>query len=217
MVLYNTFTGVLAGLLLLLSARLVVNTNVYDANREPLRPYGVGLLAAGIPLTIASAIGMFTEPLTANQPINIAFWQPKLMLGILAVTGGILILVVQNLLEYTQLLWGVFTTGAVMLVIALAILRFNLVGDAPPFEPITGQATGWENTAFGIVFIIAALGCLATPFANRPQVRRVIFWLWVIAGAAFLVFSVLNFYTHIGMEVNLIRFGTDHPDQWYRW
>lgn len=214
MVLYNTLSGMLAGLLLFYAA--VIVRRAYTA-LDSLKPYGVGLLMAGIPLTAISAVGMFTEPLTANQPFNIAIWQPSLLLGIMAITGGILIVRGADLTTYLPLLAPVVASGVAMLLISAAIFRFNLIGDAPPFEPITGQSTGWENPAFGIVYAMIGIGAIATPWAKTPQVARVIFWLWLIAAAALTLFSVLNFYTHIGMEVNLIRFGTDHPDQWYRW
>lgn len=109
----------------------------------------------------------------------------------------------------------VFATGLVLAAISSAIFSYDLVGDAPPQEPITGQFTGWENTFFGVVYALAALGCLLAPWIElgprRDRVTTVILWAWGLSGAAFLLFSVLNYRTHIGLLVNLER-GTN-----YRW
>jgi hypothetical protein len=90
--------------------------------------------------------------------------------------------------------------------IASAIFVYDLVGDAPPQEPITGQVTGWENVTFGLVYLFAGLACLLAPWVKISQntliTSTVVSW-WRVTGAFFLLFSALNYYTHIGLLINL--------------
>lgn len=221
MILYNTLMGVCAGGILLLIARLVQRlahgyTRTYGST-------GLALMLFGVPLTFLSGLMAVTWPLTVNPPINIAFAEPALLLGLLAIAAGSVIVRVNRLEGDGEVLipsrldpirWVVFVVGLVLASVASAILSYDLVGDAPPQEPITGQFTGWENTFFGVIYALAALGCLLTPWVSLTRYRlvtRVTVWSWYLAGAAFLLFSVLNYRTHIGLLINLER-GTN-----YRW
>ena len=72
-----------------------------------------------------------------------------------------------------------------------------------------------ENLFFGIVLYgLAALGCLAFPFAIRSGGRTAwltMYWAWSVSGT-FALFSAMNFYTPTAM---LIDFGSNGPD--FRW
>lgn len=204
MILYNTLMGFCAGLILILMADII--------RRATTRGHGVALFALGLPLTLLSAAMALTWPLTVNPPINIAFAEPSLMLGIMATMAGLTLY--RNRTHDVNLepmSWVVFSLGLMLATIASAIWSYNLVGDAPPQEPITGQFQGWENTTFGAVYMLAALGCLAAPWFRKRMGRKVMFWGWMLAGIFFLLFSVLNYRTHIGLLINLER-GTN-----YRW
>lgn len=223
MVLYNTLMGVCAGTILLLVADFLRKVSTGRlANPIPL--YGPALLALGIPLTLLSLHMALTWPLTVNPPINIAFAEPSLMLGVLATIGGGF-LTKLNLMTNDHTLkindqwlapvkWIVFVLGLVLALIASAIFSYDLVGDAPPQEPITGQATGWENVTFGLAYSIAAAGCLVAPWVKVTEntvITHSMVWWWRMAGIFFLLFSVLNYRTHIGLLINLEQ-GTN-----YRW
>ena len=155
-----------------------------------------------------------------TPPINIAFGEPSLMLGLLLTVAGAVIIkrsgvsVGLVLATASGAAWVVFCVGLVLAAITSAIFSYNLVGDAPPQEPITGQFTGWENTFFGLIYALAALGCLFAPGVRIGQwywINRLVIYSWTLSGAAFLIFSVLNYRTHIGLLINIER-GTD-----YRW
>jgi hypothetical protein len=130
------------------------------------------------------------------------------VLGLFALVGGIFALSRQSgQIGVRALELGVGALGLPLLGIAIAIFRFNLVGDAPDIEPITGQFKGWENTTFGLVYLTAAVACFLA--SARQWILSA--WMFLVVGGFFLVFASLNYYTHIGLLVN-INTGSD-----YRW
>lgn len=221
MILYNTLMGVLAGLGLIFTAQLVKMVFAGTGIRGKTGGYAAALLTLGIPLTFLSGLMATTWPLTANPPINIAFAEPCLMLGILMTVAGAVLWKLSAAgsgvqFEAAPTAWIVFALGLMLATIASAIFSYNLVGDAPPQEPITGQFTGWENTAFGLTYLAAALGCLLVPWVGnvnkfKRTVTFIVYWAWTLSGVAFLLFSILNYRTHIGLILNL-ETGTN-----YKW
>lgn len=220
MVLYNTLMGVCAGAIMLLVGNLVHRSATGRLAPGPAPLHGPALLALGVPLTALSLHMALTWPLNVNPPINIAFAEPCLVLGVLAtIAGGFLtVLSGRSFTVEDKVLapvrWVVFAVGLVLASTASAILSYDLVGDAPPQEPITGQFAGWENTFFFAIYALAALGCLLAPWVSIARLTvatRVAVWAWELSGLAFLLFSVLNYRTHIGLLINLER-GTS-----YRW
>jgi hypothetical protein len=204
MILYNTLMGVLAGIVILTMSSVILK---YKTQR--LIGHGIALLVAGIPLTVLSFMMAVTWPLHVNPPINIAFAEPSLLLGVLAVIAGYFLSRGLNMTPagYTVLIdWKpvrglIAVLGVMLFAISMAIFRFNLVGDAPDIEPITGQFKGWENTTFGLVYLAAAIGTMAVWFSDKPWGAMLASVMWKISGGFFLLFSLLNYYTHIGMLV----------------
>jgi uncharacterized membrane protein len=218
-ILYNTLVGVCAGLGMVLTANLtaLVRTRNGDALDDPLvgrlRGYGAAMLALGMPLTVLAGAMTLTWPLTANPPVNIAFGEPSLLLGVLLTIAGVVLMHGEATIRLDPVLWLVHVLGWVLLAIASAIWSYDLIGDAPAEEPITGQATGWENPAFALAYLVAACACLAAPWAFRHRWAFLTTrWGLTVAGVAFLAFSVLNYRTHIGLLLNLSRPGED-----FRW
>lgn len=226
MILYNTLMGVCAGLGLILVA--ILANKLY--NRQPIAPEGWALTfgVLGTILTFLSGAMAVTWPLTVNPPINIAFSEPNLVFGLLMLAAAfflwrqreaILSLQADNkkLSQDAQsqlhrllmpVSWLVFTLGLILASCSLAIFRFMLVGGAPEAEPITGllHDKPWiENTFFGLLYGLSALGALLAPFAVRGNriLWSIITKVWIIAGVCFLLFSVMNYYTHIGLLINL--------------
>lgn len=217
MILYNTLMGVCAGGGLILVAQMLRRVSQGKSVRADTGP---ALLALGVPLTVLAGAMTLTWPLTVNPPINIAFGEPALMLGVLMVLAGVILtrystgdkeMSTPKLDRLGPVAWVVFFVGLILLSIASAIASYDLVGDAPPNEPITGQFTGWENTFFFLVYLSAAVGCLLTPWLRSTDhfINRLVVATWMMSGIAFLVFSVLNYRTHIGLLINIER-GTDH-------
>jgi uncharacterized membrane protein len=209
MILYNTLMGFCAGLILLETATMVARA---DGGRDTVladdrdivlagKRNGLRLLVLGAPLTVLSLVMVLTWPLTVNPPINIAFGEPSLMLGVLAIAGGVVVCVRGDVtIGYARTFTPVIAAlGLMLLAITASILRFDLVGDAPAIEPISSRVTGWENTTFALVYLLSALGCLATLGIRHRAARLVTVWGWRLAGVFFLGFSVLNYYTHIGL------------------
>jgi hypothetical protein len=207
MILYNTLMGWTAGVILLALGVTMIRTVRSGA---PVLGTGTAILltVTGSILTFLSGLMAVTWPLNVNPPINIAFAEPSLVLGLFALVGGIFALSRQSgQIGVRALELGVGALGLPLLGIAIAIFRFNLVGDAPDIEPITGQFKGWENTTFGLVYLTAAVACFLA--SARQWILSA--WMFLVVGGFFLVFASLNYYTHIGLLVN-INTGSD-----YRW
>lgn len=203
MILYNTLIGVLVGLSAFITASMLRSAAYQKKN---YMGHGAALLVTGIPLTFLSAMMTVTWPLTANPPINIAFGEPALLVGILTTVVGALALRMRNWQLVTRpLTWVVGGLGAILASISLAIFHFDLVGDAPAAEPITGSVTGWENTTFGIAYAVAAIACLAFLWLRTKLGTAVAYYGLIVSGIFFFAFSVLNYYTHIGLLLNLSR------------
>lgn len=215
MVLYNTLMGVCAGSGLILVAK---DLKRLAKSQRILVTDSIMYLVLGIPLFILSLHMTLTWPLTVNPPINIAFAEPGLIFGSLMIFAGVLTLIF-SMLERDKLLnfdhnssayFVVFVVGLIMLAISSAIFSYDLVGDAPPEEPITGQFTGWENIFFGVLYLIVAIGCMLAPLITwNKHVYKIIYWCFMISGITFLLFSVLNYRTHIGLLINF-EHGTNH-------
>ncbi|HYH74689.1 MAG TPA: DUF981 family protein [Candidatus Saccharimonadales bacterium] len=233
MILYNTLMGVAAGLALILVPRLMRKLYL----RQRVSPEGWSLTFAilGFIMALLGGLMATTWPLTANPPINIAFAEPVFVLGLLSLAaafflwrkrdtiialseqkaGGAAEVEVRQTL--TPISWIVLALGLMLTAITLAILRFELVGGAPPEEPITGLLYDkpWiENTFFAILYGLSAVGALLTPWAVRNfggKAARIVGICWTIAGILFLLFSAMNYYTHIGM---LINFAEGDKYQW---
>jgi hypothetical protein len=233
MILYNTLMGVSAGLALLLVTALARKLR----RNQPIAPEGWALTLGilGVILTFLSGLMAVTWPLTVNPPINILFAEPNLVLGLLLLAATLFLwkqrqtitdltnpskqIAEQATLQVRRVLspvsWIVGALGLMLVACTCAIFRFMLIGAAPQAEPISGllhNHPAVENTFFGLLYGLCALGALLAPFALRKPSSKlplVVGICWMTAGAFFLLFSVLNYYTHIGMLTNLLT-GTDY-------
>lgn len=228
MILYNTLMGVAAGLALILVPLL--GRKLF--RREPIAPEGWALAfgVLGAVLTLLGGLMSTTWPLTVNPPINIMFGEPTLLLGLLLLAAAFFVwrrgdmlqalagpkkqadeafVYLQRVLTPVSVILGAL--GLVLAACAIVTVRFNLVGSAPADEPITGLLHDYpiiENTFFAILYGLAAVAMLLAPFAVRRPASRllaVIGWCMVVCGVAFLLFSAMNYYTHIGLLLNLQR------------
>ena len=225
MILYNTLMGICAGLALILVPNLL--SKLYRGDKVAPEGWSMTFAILGGILTFLSTRMAVTWPLTVNPPINILFAEPNVVLGALLLAAAILLWRQGNAINalsekgsvriaaeaqlrrsLAPLSWLVFGLGLVLTACTAAILRFGLVGGAPSAEPISGLLSnhpGIENTFFALLYGLAALGCLLAPFALR---HRGAYWVilsrvWLVAGVAFLLFSAMNYYTHIGLLWNL--------------
>lgn len=233
MIMYNTLMGVCAGLGLILIALLA--NNIVRRRRIAPEGWALALGTVGVILSFFSALMATTWPLNVNPPLNILFAEPSLLFGVLMVAASIYLWKQKGLFEalasgnksganeaYAELQrilvpvsWVIFGIGLVMASSAIAIFRFGIVGAAPAAEPISGLLSDYpvvENTFFGIIYALPAIGALLAPFgllSERVKLRTLIGWCWLVSGVIFLLFSSLNYYTHSGMLYN-IQHGTEH-------
>lgn len=232
MILYNTLMGVAAGLALILVPLLA--RKLYLKRTIAAEGWSLSFFVTGALLTFLGGLMTVTWPLTVNPPINIAFAEPTLMLGLLLLAAAFFLWRNRETVEaigsgnakaaaeahdrlqkvLMPVSWVVFGLGLTLVACTFAIFRFTLVGSAPAEEPISGLLHDYpavENAFFGIIYGLSALGSVLAPFAIRNlggTLAKVAFACLISAGVIFLLFSVMNYYTHIGLLVNLEK-GTD--------
>ncbi len=245
LVMYNTTVGVIAGLVLLLVPRFWA---VVTGAQAPLLLIArdtfsrTGWVAAFAALALVlyplALISTVTHPLhSAKTWIDTVFSEPALILAAVLVAatwwlarharadeGDPERIDVDRLrAALAPVTWIVFWLGIVLVVCAVAIIRFNAVGGAPEAEPITGRfghLPVLENLFFGIgLYGLSAIGCLVFPRAVRGNHRAwlTLYWCWTLAGLGFAVFSALNFYTHTGMLINFASLEADPASPIFLW
>lgn len=98
--------------------------------------------------------------------------------------------------------------GLALIAIACAGIKYQLFA-APPQEPISGAFADYpmlEASFISGLYAITGIGAALLPFAlnknANPAFAKIIKFLWIIAGIIFVVFGVMNYFTHIGLIVN---------------
>jgi hypothetical protein len=185
---------------------------------------GLLLLALGLHTTVTWPFGG-----KGFEYANIAFGQPAAGFGALLVfaavylwrhrtlfAGDVESANATALMALRPVAVFVGALGLGMAVLAVAFVRFQL-GAAPPQEPISGRFGHLpilEALFLGGLWGVVAVGALLFAVAllsGRPGLLRWAVRAWLVGGAVLLLFGAMNFYTHIGMYVNIAH-GTD-----YRW
>jgi len=223
MILYNTIVGLAAGVGLLLVAQLLKQF----ADGEKVQPEGFAL-AFGITGFIQTVLGLTISvmwPYTKVLHANIMLGEPALAFGALLLAAAFFLwrkrdTVVDlgqgneksaNASAYFLAVlrpvsvW-VFATGLMMASLVVAIIYYQL-GHAPPQEPISGYFgdTSVEPSFLALLWSLISIGALLAPIAiakwNRKGVNVVRF-CWVVAGGLLVLFSAMNYFTHIGLLMN---------------
>jgi uncharacterized membrane protein len=222
MILYNTLMGVAAGTAEIMVALLARKLH----RRESIAPEGWALTFGilGVILTFLSGLMTVTWPLNVNPPMNILFGEPAFVLGLLLLAAAFFMwtraeafldlddTAFERLIGVvTPVSWLVFVLGLILLSCTLAVFRFGFVGAAPAEEPISGLLHDYpaaENTFIGLLYAVSAVGPLLAPFALRNlggRIAQAAVFCMAVSGTVFLLFSVMNYYTHIGLLVNLLQ------------
>jgi hypothetical protein len=100
----------------------------------------------------------------------------------------------------------IFATGLMMASLTVAILHYQL-GKAPPQEPISGRfaQTPVETVFLGLLWGLTSIGALLLPVGilkwNRKLLTVVVMG-WRVAGVLLVLFSAMNYFTHIGLLMN---------------
>src|SRR5262252_1673235 len=223
MILYNTIVGLAAGVGLLLVAQLLKQFS----NGEKVQPEGFAL-AFGITGFIQTVLGVTISvmwPYTKVLHANIMLGEPALAFGVLLIAAGFFLWrkrdTVVDLGQGNEKsakasayllavlrpvsVW-VFATGLMMASLVVAIVYYQL-GHTPPQEPISGYfADSWVEPAFlALLWGLISIGALFAPITlikwNRNLVN-LIGICWSVAGALLVLFSAMNYFTHIGLLTN---------------
>jgi Protein of unknown function (DUF981) len=223
MILYNTLVGLAAGVALILVAALFRQL----AGNSAVRPEGFALSfgVTGFILTLLGTTISVMWPYTKVLHANIMMGEPALAFGVSLSAASFFLWrkseVFRDLgsageksgpaMEYIRAVlqpvsvW-IFAMGLMMAALAVAILYYKL-GSAPPQEPISGHFSQsiLEPVFLSFLWGLTALGALLFPAGVRTWNRgilKICAVCWQIAGVLFLLFSAMNFFTHIGLLMN---------------
>jgi uncharacterized membrane protein len=222
-ILYNTIVGLAAGVGLLLVAQLLKQF----AAGGKVQPEGFAL-AFGITGFIQTVLGLtisVTWPYTKVLHANIMLGEPALAFGLLLIAAAFFLWRKRDTVvdlgqaneksakAFAYLLavlrpvsvW-VFATGLMMASLVVAIIYYQL-GHAPPQEPISGHfGDTWAEPGFlALLWSLISIGALLAPLAvakwnsKRMNVARL---CWAVAGGLLVLFSAMNYFTHIGLLMN---------------
>lgn len=222
MILYNTVMGVAAGMALVLVPVLVRKV----ARRESIAAEGWALSfgVLGVVLSVLGGLMAVTWPLSAKDQVNILFGEPTFFLGLLLLAAALYMWrraasfsdlddAALDRLERvaTPVSWLVFALGLILLACTIAIFRFTAIGAAPAEEPIMGRFSedAWvENTLVGLLYALSAAGTLLAPWALRDlggRVAKAAGTCMVAGGVVLVLYSAMNYYTHIGLLVRTAK------------
>lgn len=195
-------------------------------------PTGFILTAMGLAITIG-----WPYRVPAVFDANILFGEPALAFGVLLLAAAFYLWSERGLIT-PERLWHtlvpvslyIFALGLMMGACAISWWRFEL-GAAPPTEPISGTIVSGhaliESIPLFVLYGLVALGGLLFPLLTAGRTNRnsigwltpkrqitigtVVYWTWLVAGVVFMLFSALNYYTHIGSLQNT------YMHQNYKW
>lgn len=223
MILYNTIVGLAAGVALLLVAQLLKQF----AEGKKVQPEGFAL-AFGITGFIQTILGLTISvmwPYTKVLHANIMLGEPALAFGVLLMAAAFFLwrkrdTVVDlgqaneksaNASAYVLAVlrpvsvW-VFATGLMMASLVVAIIYYQL-GHAPPQEPISGYfGDTWIEPVFlALLWSLISIGALLAPTALakwNSKAMNIVRLCWTVAGGLLVLFSAMNYFTHIGLLMN---------------
>ena len=223
MILYNTIVGLAAGVGLLLVSKLLGQF----ADGQKVQPEGFAL-AFGITGFIQTVLGLMicvTWPYTKVLHANIMLGEPALAFGMLLIAAAFFLwrkrdTVVglgqanESSVKASAYLLAVlrpvsvwvFATGLMMASLVVAIIYYQL-GHAPPQEPISGYfGDTWVEPGFlAMLWGLIAIGALLAPTAVtkwNSKGMNIVRLCWTVAGGLLVLFSAMNYFTHIGLLMN---------------
>ena len=223
MILYNTIVGLAAGVGLLLVAQLLKRF----AQGEKLQPEGFALAFAitGFIQTVLGLAISVTWPYTKVRHANIMLGEPALAFGVLLLAAAFFLWRKRDtVLDLGQadeksakasayllavlrpvFVW-VFATGLMMASLVVAIIYYQL-GHAPPQEPISGYfGDTWVEPGFlALLWSLISIGALLAPTAVanwNSKCMNIVRLCWTVAGGLLVLFSAMNYFTHIGLLMN---------------
>ena len=223
MILYNTIVGLAAGVGLLLVAKLLKQF----AQGEQVQPEGFAL-AFGITGFIQTVLGLaisVTWPYTKVLHANIMLGEPALAFGALLVAAAFFLWFKRDtvvdlgqgnersarasaylLAVLRPVFVWVFATGLMMASLVVAIIYYQL-GHAPREEPISGYFSDtWVEPGFlALLWSLISIGALVAPAAVakwNSKGMNIARLCWTVAGGLLVLFSAMNYFTHIGLLMN---------------
>jgi uncharacterized membrane protein len=212
---YNTLMGISAGVSLLLVVSL--GRKILEGTPSDFDGYALAFGINGALLTFLGGHMTVEWPFSVVPQANIVFGEGSLALGVLLLAAAFYLWKIRsrpggedtaNLFTTMRpVSYLVAAVGAGMAAIGVAGIRYQLFG-APPEEPITGKFADSpmvESVFISTLFFLIAAGAVLTPAFTKNSNRMVGYVIaicWCISGIAWITFSVMNYFTHIGLIMN---------------
>jgi uncharacterized membrane protein len=209
-VFYNTLVGIAAGVGLIGVAKLL--NKLYKKENVAADGWALLFAPAGVILTVLGFAITITWPyrVPGTFDANILFGEPAIAFGLLLLTASFYLWHQRDGLDLAKV-WRVlkpvsiyvFAIGLVMGACAISWVRYKL-GAAPPTEPISGRVGNHPLLEASFLFVLyglVSLGAVCFPWVasgKNPKLAKFVYWAWLVAGVVFLLFSAMNYYTHIG-------------------
>ncbi len=220
---YNTIMSLMAGAGLLTLVWL--GRDLQGGRIARLEPWSLALAVPGFILTTTGLHMTVTWPLAKYFPFdNIIFGETSLGFGVLLLAGAFYLWkrgerLLQEPDPAAELASAARPFGLIVAGLGLSLIAIMFAGlifqlfAAPPEEPISGAFAEYpwvEATFMSGLFGLVGIGAVLFPFSlkgfsstEKPSaMQRLVGVVWGLAGAVFLLFGALNFFTHIGLIVN---------------
>lgn len=229
---YNTIMAVSVGVSLIL---LVCFFNKLRTNKlEYIEGWIVGFIIPGIILSITGIHMTLTWPISKlGLPFDdIIFGEPSFAFGIMLIVFSWLLrhkyklslkegnpnsseFYEQLKVDLPRILspMSLFAAamGLALIAIAIAGVTYQLFA-APAEEPISGLFADYpivEATFVSSLYAFIGIGAIAFYFYVRNTANELAFKFvknsWLIAGVIFTLFGIMNYFTHIGLIVNILK------------
>ncbi|MQA98495.1 MAG: DUF981 family protein [Streptosporangiales bacterium] len=224
---YNTIMAVAAGTGLLLIVAL--GRKLFRREAVLFEGYAVAFAILGFILVTTGLHMTLTWPLNPDFPFdNIIFGEPSLAFGTMLLGAAFVLWrlgrrmdvwfepveVDDDMVTRVRGFAGpisVFAAsiGLGCIGIAFAGVIYQLFA-APPQEPISGLLADYpmiEATFISATYAIIGIGAVLFPFALRKPTAGLVKTIgvcWTIGGLIWFFFGALNYFTHIGLYVNLM-------------
>ncbi|WP_256860495.1 DUF981 family protein [Paraliobacillus ryukyuensis] len=228
---YNTTMAVVTGVALLLIIQFLNKIKKGQVEQLEGWSVGFGAMGFILTLTGAHMTLTWPLAEVGFPFDDIIFGEPTLVLGVILLGIAVLLWRKANtytkagvndkatLAKHLQkdiaslmrpLAWIGAAMGGALISIAIAGITYKLFA-APPEEPISGAFAAYpmvEATFISGLYAITGIGAICFPFVLKTHqlfsssLYKILIICWKIAGYVFVLFGIMNFFTHIGLIVN---------------
>lgn len=213
MITYTTIMGLVVGISLMLVPYFMYL--LFTRKTEvTIVSWSATLGGLGATLVLFGGAMSLTWPLKDPEKYkNFMFGEPVFMLGILLIVAAVVLwsqgthLNAETIFNFARpASFIIFALGLALSALTIGAVQYEVFATAPPQEPLLGTLPkSLVNLSLCSLFAIPAFGCLAATagiWFKSIRFLKVAGVSWFIAGAGWLIVSVVVYYTHIAMDFN---------------